>query len=64
MGISKIFWLEAINRITVTRVLAIHGFVPMLTILLLWIFRGIEPSIPQIISGIPMIIGVYFLSKK
>lgn len=64
MGISKVFWLEAINRITVTRVLAIHGFVPMLTILLLWVFRGIIPTAQQIVSGIPMMIGVYFLSKK
>lgn len=62
--LKNICWIEAIRHVTVTRILSIHGFAPFLTIIFMWILRDTIPTIPQIVSGIPMVLGVYLLTRE
>lgn len=62
--IKNILWVESIRLVTVTRILALHGFMPFLTIILVWWIYWNLPTQAQLMSGIPMIIWVYFLSKE
>lgn len=61
---KKLFWLESIKNITVSRVLALHGLIPFFTLLFAWVFLGTSPTSTQLIAGVPMIIGVLLLTRK
>lgn len=62
--IKNILWVEAIKMVTVTRILALHGFAPFLTLVILWIFFHTPPTTTQFIVGLPMFFGVLLLTKK
>lgn len=62
--IKNILWVEAIKTVTVTRILALHGCMPFLTLLIIWAFQGLLPTATQLISWIPILIGVILLSRK
>lgn len=65
MGLSKIFWIESIHRISVTKANAVSGSIkPIVTLLLAWLILRDIPTVWQISSVIPMFFGVIFLSKK
>lgn len=61
-GMSKLFFVEAIHRISVTRVIALGSMAPFLTILISWIFFGTRPELLQITALIPLSLGVLFLT--
>ncbi len=62
--IKNILWVEAIKTVTVTRILALHGCMPFLTLLIIWTFQWLLPTMTQLISWIPILIGVILLSRK
>lgn len=62
--VKNILWVEAIKTVTVTRILALHGCMPFLTLLIIWAFQGWLPTSTQLFSWIPILIGVILLSRK
>lgn len=63
-GVSKIFWLEAISRISVTKALALGAFIPFLTLLLSWVMFNQTPTLFQILSLPFLIIGMLLLTDN
>lgn len=62
--VKNILWVEAIKTVTITRILALHGCMPFLTLLIIWSFQGLSPTATQLTSWIPILIGVILLSRK
>lgn len=61
-GLSKIFWIEGIHRIGVTKANALSSFSPLFTILFAWLFLHNIPTPWQLFSLIPLAIGTILLS--
>jgi len=62
-GLSKILWMEALHRISITKISAMIALVPPMTLLFAYIYLDEIPQIRQIIGIIPILIGGYFLTK-
>lgn len=62
LGLSKLFWIEGIHRISVVKANAMGSISPLLTLLFAWIFLHNIPTIWQISSFIPMFFGIILLS--
>jgi drug/metabolite transporter (DMT)-like permease len=63
-GLSKLLWIEAIHRVSVTKGNALSSFSILLTLLIAWVLLKNVPNVWQLLSTIPMIFGVILLSKK
>ncbi len=61
--VSKIMWIEALHRISITKVSAMMGLVPMMTLFFAYIYLNEVPQMQQIIGILPIIIGGYLLTK-
>ena len=62
LGLSKLWWLEAIHRIAVPKALALNSVGVFGTLLLAWLVLGQTPTVYQIASLIPLIIGTLLLT--
>lgn len=62
-GLSKIFWMEALHRISITKVSAMVALVPVLTLCFAYLYLGEVPEFRQMIGVIPILIGGYLLTK-
>ncbi len=62
--LKNICWVEAIRHVTVTRILSIHWFAPFLTLMIIWMFRDTAPTTIQLVSGLPMLVGVLLLCRE
>jgi len=63
-GVSKIFWLEGISRISVTKANATHSLAPLVTLFFAWIILHQVPTIWQITSFLPFFFGVLLLTNN
>lgn len=63
LGLSKIFWIEGIHRISVTKANALSSISPLFTLLFAWMLLKNTPDIVQILSFIPIFLGVMLLGK-
>ena len=61
--ISKIMWIEALHRISITKVSAMLGLVPAMTLLFAYLYLNEVPDLRQILGVIPILIGGYMLTK-
>jgi len=61
--ISKIMWIEALHRISITKVSAMLGLVPAMTLLFAYLYLNEVPDLRQILGVIPILIGGYLLTK-
>ena len=61
--VSKIMWIEALHRISITKVSAMMGLLPMMTLFFAYIYLGEVPEFRQILGIIPVLIGGYLLTK-
>lgn len=61
--VSKIMWIEALHRISVTKVSAMTGLVPMMTLIFAYFYLNEIPQLHQILGIIPILIGSYLLTK-
>ena len=61
--ISKIMWIEALHRISITKVSAMMGLVPAMTLFFAYFYLGEVPELRQIIGIGPVLIGGYILTK-
>ena len=62
-GLSKIFWIEAIHRISITKASAMSAFGPLFTIILAYLVLGEKPTPPQLIGVIPVLIGGVLITR-
>jgi|SRR3989344_764164 len=64
LGFSKLFWLEAIHRISVTKGTALASISPLVTLILAWIILQQAPTVWQIASLVPFVLGTLFLTDQ
>jgi len=62
-GVSKILWMEALHRISITKMSAIIALVPVFTLFFAWIFLDETPYLRQMIGIFPILLGGYLLTK-
>ena len=62
LGLSKIFWIEAIHRIPVTKGQALSSAAPLVTLLFAWLLLNQAPNVWQLASLIPLILGILLLT--
>lgn len=62
--IAKIFWIEAIYLLPITKVNALFAFAPLLTMGLAYLFLNEVPSYYQILGVIPVLIGGYLITQN
>lgn len=60
--LSKILWVEALHRISVTKVSALTALIPMMTLGFAYIILGEVPSIIKLIGIVIIIIGGYLIT--
>ncbi len=63
-GVSKIFWVEGIHRISVTKSISLSSVGPLLTIFFAWIILNQTPTIWQLTSFVPLFFGILLLTDK
>lgn len=64
LGLSKIFWIEAIHRISVTKAISLSSISPFLTLIFAFILLHQAPTAIQIVSLIPLFAGVMLLTRS
>lgn len=64
LGFSRIFWIEGISRISVTKANALSSIAPLFTLFFAWIIFHQIPTIWQIMSLIPFFFGVLLLTNN
>ena len=62
-GISKILWMEALHRISITKISAMIALVPPMTLFFAYIYLDELPELRQMLGIIPVLIGGYLLTK-
>ncbi|WP_373002439.1 DMT family transporter [Sulfurimonas sp.] len=62
-GISKILWMEALHRISITKISAMIALVPPMTLLFAFMYLDEVPELRQMLGIIPVLIGGYLLTK-
>lgn len=62
LGLSKIFWIEGIHRVLVTKAEAFNSAGPFLTLFLAFVVLHQTPTIWQVTSLVPLLLGVLFLT--
>ncbi|SFZ97764.1 hypothetical protein MNB_SV-5-134 [hydrothermal vent metagenome] len=61
--VSKIMWIEALHRISITKVSAMMSFMPVMTLFFAYLYLGEVPEFRQMLGIIPVLIGGYLLTR-
>jgi len=64
LGLTKLFWLEGIHRISVTKAIALANISPLLTLFFAWLLLRDVPTVWQLSALVPMFFGIRFLQKQ
>jgi len=64
LGLSKIFWIEGIHRIPITKAISIESITPLFTLIVAYFLLQEQPTILQIVSLIPIGLGMVLLTKR
>ncbi|OGG79945.1 hypothetical protein A3A39_00995 [Candidatus Kaiserbacteria bacterium RIFCSPLOWO2_01_FULL_54_13] len=64
LGLAKLLWIEAIHRISVMKAIALSSLTPFLTLLFAWIILNQVPTVWQILSLVPFVLGVLLLTDQ
>jgi drug/metabolite transporter (DMT)-like permease len=64
LGLSKIFWVEGIHSISVTKANALSGITPLFTLLFAFAILGNAPTVWQLSSFVPMFVGILLLGTS
>ena len=64
LGFSKILWIEAIHRISVTKASALNSLNPFITLIFSFLILKQTPTFWQIAALAPIFIGVLLLTSK
>ena len=64
MGISKMLWVEALHRISITKMSAMLALMPLFTLFFAYLTLNEIPTLQQAIGIAPILIGGYLITKK
>jgi drug/metabolite transporter (DMT)-like permease len=64
MGLSKIFWVEAIYRISITKASALAALIPVFTIIFAYFTLGETPTTAQLMGIIPVLAGGFLITRR
>lgn len=64
LGLEKVLWIEAIHRISVTKAQALVSISPFFTLLVAWLVLAQTPTLAQLLSLIPFILGTLLLTDQ
>lgn len=62
--LAKIFWIEALHRISITKMSAMLAFIPLFTLIFAKLIFDETPQLQQIIGIVPILFGGYLITKK
>jgi drug/metabolite transporter (DMT)-like permease len=62
-GVFRVMWIEGIHRISVTKASALSALSPLITLLFAGLILKTAPGLWQILSFVPMFLGVLLLSR-
>jgi drug/metabolite transporter (DMT)-like permease len=62
--LSKIMWIEAIHRLSITKMSAMMALVPMLTLFFAYLYLDETPTFRQLLGIAPIVAGGYMLTKR
>ncbi len=60
---AKIMWIEALNRISITKLSAMLALLPVFTLIFAYFYLDEIPQMRQIIGIIPILLGGYLITK-
>jgi len=61
--ISKIMWIEALNRISITKLSAMLALLPVFTLFFAYLYLGEVPDFRQMLGIVPVLVGGYLITK-
>ena len=61
--VSKIMWIEALHRTSITKLSAMLGLVPMMTLIFAYFYLHEVPELRQVLGIVPILAGGYLLTK-
>ncbi len=61
--VSKIMWIEALHRTSITKLSAMLGLVPMMTLIFAYFYLNEIPELRQVLGIIPVLVGGYLITK-
>ena len=64
LGLSKLLWVEGIHRMSVTKAMALQGAGPLITLIAAWALLSQAPTVWQLTSLVPLLLGVLFLTDQ
>ena len=64
LGLSKIFWVEGISRISVTKAISLSSLAPLFTLVFAWLILHQVPTFWQITSLVPFFFGILLLTNN
>ena len=64
MGVSKIFWVETIHRISITKASAMGALIPVFTLLFAFLVLGEVPDFQQRLGIFPVLIGSFLITRR
>lgn len=64
MGVSKIFWVEAIHRMSITKASAMAALIPVFTLLFAFLILGEVPDYKQRFGIFPVLIGSFLITRR
>ncbi|MEN8148167.1 MAG: DMT family transporter, partial [Campylobacterota bacterium] len=62
-GLSKVLWIEALHRISITKMSAMLALPPLFTLIFAYYTLNEVPNVRQILGIIPILIGGYLITK-
>lgn len=60
--VSKIMWIEALNRMSITKLSAMLALLPVMTLFFAYIYLDEVPEFRQIVGIIPVLVGGYLIT--
>ncbi len=63
LGLSKILYIEALHRISITKVSALLALIPLFTLVFAYFTLDEVPDLRQVLGIIPILIGGYLITK-
>ena len=61
--VSKIMWIEALNRMSITKLSAMLALLPVFTLIFAYLYLGEVPEFRQMLGIIPVLMGGYLITK-
>ena len=60
---AKIMWIEALNRISITKLSAMLALMPLFTLIFAYLYLGEVPELRQMMGILPVLVGGYLITK-